>query len=417
MAKRISIITIGSELLDGRVLDTNANFACAELSKAGLAVAKIVTCDDKLEEIMATLNFVVENSDYVLLSGGLGPTSDDLTREAVANFAGVSLIDSAEALRDLEEFYKARKRNFDPSNLKQTKIPDGARVLRNLNGTAAGFLLKVKNGLSLAALPGVPTEFRTMFSSLVIPDILQKFKDTRKIHTACFRVFWMSESQIGSRLANSALPREITQSFRANFPEVQVMLKSETEISNSVSKAVEDSLGADNIYSRDLESDMPKVVHNLLLQKALSLSVAESCTGGLLGKLLSDNPGSSAYFLGGAITYSNELKIKLLGINSEDIEQHGAVSEVVAKAMALGASKHFHSDLALSITGIAGPEGGSEAKPVGTFYIGLATPDTLRAQSYFFHSSRRNIRRFAAFCALDLLRRNLLGLKSGGPHT
>lgn len=406
----VSILSIGSELLDGRVQDTNANYVCAELSKHALQTRRIICCTDDLQEIKAGLVFALQNSDFVLLSGGLGPTTDDMTRQAVADFAGKPLIENELALADLKHFYAERRRSYDATNLKQVWIPEQAKLLRNPKGTAAGFSLELEHGKSITALPGVPSEFREMFSSIVLPQILDKFKQTEKLHTSCFRVFWMPEAQVGSQIQDCELPHDILVSYRANFPEVQVLLKSKTPIPEAHGHKVERALGSENIFSRSLDIDLPALIQQLLLQRNFNLSVAESCTGGLLGKLLSDIPGSSAYFLGGAISYSNQLKMKLLNVSKSDLDTHGAVSEQVAKAMAQGAQKNFGSSLALSITGIAGPQGGSPEKPVGTFYVGLADAGMAFAKHYFFLSNRANIRRFACFCALDLLRRHLLSL-------
>lgn len=409
-AESVSVLSIGSELLDGRVLDANANFVGNELSKHGLRLRRIITCADDMTEIKAALQEVLQYSNFVLLSGGLGPTSDDMTREAVAECCSGELVQNETALKDLKCFYAKRGRSFDNANLKQVHIPKGAALLRNTNGTAAGFALQTSAGKTVAALPGVPSEFREMFLGQVLPLILEKLKVAPKLQTACFRVFWIPEAQVGRKIESCGLPADIIVSYRATFPEVQVLLKREGNIPDEVTRSVEQALGVDSIYSRSLDIDLPTLIQNLLLERKLTLSVAESCSGGLLGKLVSDVPGSSECFLGGVISYSNELKKRVLGVPQTDLEKYGAVSEQVAKAMADGARKNFASSLALSITGIAGPTGGSAEKPVGTFYLGLAGENIVFANRYFFASTRPNIRRFSSFCALDLLRRYLLKL-------
>jgi len=414
-SKRIAILTIGSEILDGRVIDTNSNYIAQELQQHGIETALVLSCDDIQSEIVASLEFASNYADFLILSGGLGPTTDDLTREAVAQFTGVKLELSEEALTKIKALYASRKRVFDEGNRKQAYFPQGSLILDNSLGSAPGFLLHASGRKPIGALPGVPSELKAMFHEKLLPQILK----TLNIHAedelcrASFRICGLPESVIGTKIQSLNFPDKITVSYRAGFPVVDLVLKAKRQdqkILNDAKAQVPGAIGAEFIFSTDLEVSLEEALHGLFLQKSLSLSVAESCTGGLLGALLTNTPGCSSYFLGGAITYSNHIKADLIGVQSETLRTHGAVSHQTAKEMASGARAKFGSDLAVSITGIAGPDGGTEQKPVGTFFMGFAAKSEVLSLHYFFAANRKRVREFAAYTAIDNLRRYLLGL-------
>ena len=423
MKNQVSILITGSEVLDGRVHDSNSYWMINALAEVGIGVKHVLSCDDDINAITSCLSFLSAQGGAVIVSGGLGPTTDDLAREALAAFSGQALVESAEARKSLLAFFKARKRECHPANFKQALFPKGASLIANPLGSAPGFVLQTRSEAGkdtyFFTLPGVPLELHKMFLDTVIPFLLEKvFKSSMSVpmlQPKVLRVFGVSESVIGAKVEESCPASGITVSYRAAFPEVQVVFKpnSATLTASELDRSVQAAtalIGEPCVFSRSLDLSLEMVVQELLLKANKTVSVAESCTGGLLGGLFANTPGASGCFLGGAITYSNELKIKLLGVKKESLALHGAVSACVAKEMAEGALSRFGSDLALSITGIAGPDGGSEEKPVGTMFIGLATRDGVFAFKAFQAGTRGRIRNYAAHAALDVLRRQLSNL-------
>ena len=410
MEKQISILVIGSELLDGRVADTNSHFLLSSLSAAGYIVAHTASCIDTVDAISAGLSFLLSRTDLCIISGGLGPTSDDLTTEAIARFFNRPMILDEPALERLLEYYKLKKRSFDPTNKKQAVFPEGAKIILNPVGTAAGFSLSV-DAKSVMVFPGVPRELKTMFSSSGLELVSSFIGLTPKVFQSGLRVFGVPESVIGAKVEADGVPTGLTISYRAHFPEVQVLFKSsDSSLIEPFCKQAISRIGPDFVFSTDLNASLDQVVHQLLTNSGLTLAIAESCTGGMLGQLITANPGSSKYFNGGVISYSNEVKTRSLGVSVDSLTDHGAVSEVVAKEMAYGVRDALRSDIGISITGVAGPDGGTEAKPVGTFFIGLSSPDKVLGLRYFFSGSREFVRTYAAYSALDSLRRYLLKL-------
>ena len=412
----IAILTIGSELLDGRVQDTNANFAARKFAEQGLRVSHFLSCDDRLTDIDAALQYLTAGCDLIVISGGLGPTTDDLTREAVAAFDGLELVMDPALLSALQERYRQRQRTFDPSNAKQASRPQGATAVPNPIGTAAGFDLKTKHGKRLISLPGVPQEFELMFNAYALPLSAKLFVTATPKRSVIFKVFGLPESTVGERVAALNIPHSISVSYRACFPEIHVKLSGEisAEDLKELQTSAITAVGADAVYSCEPESTLDSTLHALLLERKLTVAVAESCTAGLLGYLLTNGAGSSRFFLGGVQTYSNQLKQSLLEVPESMLAQHGAVSHEVARAMAAGARQNLGSDVALSVTGIAGPDGGTPEKPVGTFFVGLAEAQTVRSFAHHFPFSRERVRIYAAHTAMDTLRRHLLGLKIRG---
>jgi len=412
----IALLITGAEVLDGRVLDTNSNYLGAALRECGLVIGHLIACQDHQSEIEEALRFLIERHEVVLVSGGLGPTTDDLTREAIAAVSNRSLVQVPEVVVRMEQFFRERRREMSETNLKQALLPSGATIIENHRGTAPGFWLECaradRSQAVVCAMPGVPAELRPMFDTAVLPIIRQRLGVNAQQERRIMRVFALPEAEVGARIERLKLAPEIEVSYRALFPEIQVILKSrgELKILNHAADAVEDALGVANVFSKSLDCGMEQAAHDELLRQGSTVAVAESCTGGLVGSLLSKTPGASNYFLGGVISYSNEIKISQLGVKREILDQHGAVSAEVVKAMASGVRARFGSSVALSVSGVAGPDGGSDSKPVGRFFIGFATADQVQAFQYFFPTSRERIQTFAAYCAIDLLRRYLLGL-------
>ena len=408
----VSLLMIGSEILDARIAESNSQYLISELSAAGVPVEHVLCCTDSMPAIARSLNFVLGSSGIVIVSGGLGPTTDDITREAIASFCDLKLVLHGDVLGRLEAYFHARKRPFDPSNCKQALFPEGATTIDNPVGSALGFALRFERRSEsklIFSLPGVPAELRAMSNATVLPLIRRESKALVPLERRALRVFGLAESAIGSRVQQSEPDPSVLIAYRAHFPEIEVIFKgTQKSTLDSTIKRARQEIGADHIFSEELEDSMQSVLHRMLTKRKLTIAVAESCTGGLLGSLLTENAGSSNYFLGGAITYSNDLKIDFLGVRKKALRKHGAVSDAAAQAMAAGVKKISGSDIGISVTGIAGPGGGSAAKPVGTFYVGIAHGKAVNSYRFFLHSSRKMIRLYAAWMALDVVRRTLL---------
>jgi len=420
MELSLSILAIGSELLDGRVVDTNSNFVAGRLESLGVPLRHVLSCDDIESEIIRCLEFLLGQSLVVLVSGGLGPTTDDLTRESVSTLIGSPLEERLEIIGWLRELYEKRRRAFDPSNNKQALFPRGAIILSNPVGTAAGFRVEdPASGGTIICLPGVPRELRPMFEQEVEAYLLSSslYRGTVR-QKRVLRVFGVPEAKLNSVIGTCDLPKEIVVSYRASFPEVQILLKAPTSFSklDNVTSEVTRAIGEDCVFSTELDLSLEQSLHQLLIGGGLTIATAESCTGGLIASALTSQPGSSAYYLGGISAYSNAVKVNSLGVESALLTEFGAVSAPVAAKMAEGVRLRIGADLGLSITGIAGPDGGSAEKPVGLFFIGLADKDGASAYRFFVGLTRENIRRFATAAALDLVRRRLQGWPLLGNH-
>ena len=410
----IALLAIGSEILDGRIQDSNSNYLCAELNRLGYEVEHIISCLDDTAKISEVLKFAFEKHDIVLLSGGLGPTGDDLTREAVGEFFNLELSLNQRALDAIKEIYKKRNRKYDSYNEKQALLPAGSIMIDNPIGTAPGFYLikqdSNKQKKLLAALPGVPTELKAMYRETLLPLLLKEFSYVKTTNIKALKCFGLPEAFIGAKIKELNFPDSITVSYRAAFPEVHVLLKSANTELESYCKAAKSAIGNAFIFSQDLNMRYEEVVQNILLQKKLSISAAESCSGGLLSSLLTNTSGSSACFLGSVICYSNEIKKSVLGVEANLLDEFGAVSSEAACSMARNCRSIMNSDIAVSITGIAGPEGGSKEKPVGLFYAALAGANETKCVRGFLPYDRKRVRIYAAHMGLDLIRRHLMDL-------
>ena len=403
-------MAIGDELLSGRVFNTTSFLAAERLYRAGYRILEIVTVGDQKSEIAFHLRRLLEKADFLVVSGGLGPTEDDLTNEAVAEALSLKLLPHPEILSRIRA--NERTQGLKPSRLRERMayLPEGAEPLAE-DLTVAGYFLSYR-GKPLFFLPGVPSQFTELLEGKVLPRLLALYPPKEAIFTKTLRFFDLREAEI-----NQAV-REIGASgvefgFYPVFPEVHLTLtaraKSEEEARHrvlSASKALKARF-PEHLFGEDGE-ELSQVLGRLLGERGKTLSVAESCTGGLMASLITRIPGSSEYFLGGAVTYANEAKIGLLSVPGRLIRLFGAVSREVAFAMAEGARRRFETDFALSVTGIAGPGGGSPEKPVGTVWIGLVTPTETVARRFLFPGSRHEIQTLTAYTALDWLRRYLL---------
>ena len=408
------IIAVGSELLTPERLDTNSLYLTAELNKLGVEVVTKCVIGDDLNRLADAVARALDRSGIVILSGGLGPTEDDLTREAVAQATGRELVFHPEIAEALERRFAAMKRKMSEINKRQAFVIAGAEILPNDRGTAPGQWVSTNRAVAML-LPGPPHELKAMFEQQCLPRLI-RIAPKQAIRTAFLRVTGMPESDLDALISPvyKKYPNVATTILAANG-DLQVHLRArcdtEPEAEALLAEVVPpiESLLGDRLYSRNGDP-LEVLVGGLLRQCNATLAVAESCTGGMLGARLTAVPGSSQYFAGGFITYSNRLKHELLGVPAETLDSFGAVSPEPAEAMAAGARERAGSTYAVSITGVAGPDGGSPEKPVGLVYIGIAGPEGTAVAQRRFIGDRERIRVFTTQAALDLLRRRLQGL-------
>ena len=410
------VLTIGDELLRGEIVDSNKSFLSQRLLQLDLETARHVTIADDAGEIEATLREAAARARVVLISGGLGPTRDDITTEVVAGTFGRKLVRDAEVLEGIAEFFRAVGREMAANNAKQADFPEGAEVLPNPLGTAPGFMLEA-DGALLFCMPGVPRELYRMMDEEVLPRVAARLRDGdgAVVRATLLRTFGLGESSLDRELEDLARDDPaVSLGFRTQFPDnlVRVLVRAPDERQAEERLAalvaeVRERLGALVVDAG--ERRLEEVVGGLLLEKGRTVALAESCTGGLLSHLLTELPGSSGYLLEAVVAYSNEAKVRDLGVSQELLARHGAVSEPVAEQMARGVRARSGADFGLATTGVAGPGGGSDEKPVGTVYIALAAERGVVAHRYQLMRERVRNKQLAAHIALDWLRRELLG--------
>jgi len=405
-----AVLATGTELTRGELVNTNATWLAEALTALGFDVVELSTVGDDKTQIRAALERLSGFARVIVCTGGLGPTTDDLTSAVVAELLGVPLVRDAasyEAIRARLAFFG---RTVSESNAKQADFPVGVTVLPNERGTAPGFGVELGGALA-CFLPGVPSEMMAMFEKRVVPLLAPLERAAR--HQIRLRAFGMPESEVNDRLAGLEAEHGVVLGYRASLAELEVkVLASGTSPEDAEARArsgaadVRARLG--NVVFGEGTVSLPSVLVELLATAGATLTLAESCTGGLAAELVTRVPGASRVFLGGVVAYSNELKVRFLGVDPTLLEAHGAVSEEVARAMAEGARRATGATYALAFTGIAGPGGGSAEKPVGLVHLALATPSGTQADQRVFPGTRDEIRRRAAYWGLGLLRRSLL---------
>lgn len=410
------VISVGTELLLGEILNTNAQFLAQELARLGIPHYYQTTVGDNVLRLQKAVAIACERSRLLIFTGGLGPTPDDLTTETLADFFEVPLIERSDVLEDIAQKFARRGRRMSPSNRKQALIPQGAEVLPNPVGTAPGIIWQPRPGLTILTFPGVPSEMQAMWQQTAVPFLESQGWGQEIIYSRTLRFWGIGESVLAEKVAAFLKLENPTVAPYAGKGEVRLRVSakaaSEAEALNlihPVAQQLRDLAGMD-YYGED-EDTLAVAVGTLLKAKQQTLAVAESCTGGGLGQLLTAVSGSSAYFWGGVISYDNHVKINLLGVNADDLTQQGAVSDIVAQQMAIGVRERLGTTWSLSITGVAGPDGGTATKPVGLVYIGLAGPGAGQVESfrYEFGDRGREMVRWLSTCnALDRLRRRLL---------
>ena len=410
---RIGILTIGNELTSGKTQDTNTNFIARQLYRLGWQMTAMLSVGDDDEAIKSGLEYLLSRADCLIVTGGLGPTTDDITTAAIARAFGRQLILDEPVLQHIKARMTGRGLVFTDNNAKQALFPEGAETIENRVGTAWGFALE-QSGKLIAVMPGVPSEAEMMLREGVIPYFRRKFADD-DVHvvTRIIKLTGVSESAVDQELANVPFADlGVVVGFYPRFPELEVVLtvrnrdraKAEAAIAQAEAEVVK-RLGP-NIFAYDQDT-LEGVVAALLGSRKLTLALAESCTGGLLADRLTNVPGSSAFFERGLVTYSNASKADLLMVPPEVMERHGAVSRETAVLMAEGVRKMARTDLGLAVTGIAGPDGGTEAKPVGTVFIALADGEITECRHFTFRWDRRRIKVNASQWALMMLKNYL----------
>jgi nicotinamide-nucleotide amidase len=413
---RAVVISTGDELTTGRTLDTNANFLADQLVGVGIDVVAMLVIGDYPERIAWAWRTALEQADLVLCTGGLGPTADDLTTETVARVAGRGLrLEQAVADR-IRQMFAAMGRTMPENNLKQAMFPEGATIIPNALGTAPGFRLDIATGhgpCHCVVMPGVPREMKTMLADQVMPWLreLRSGGDEYRSHT--FQTFGISESALDELAAGAVDPAEARIAFRAAFPQISLRVTV-----NAAPSAVDARLAAAAAKLRERlraycygegNATMESVVGELLSRAGATIGVAESCTGGLIGHRLTDVPGSSRYLLGDVVAYDNRVKQSVLGVSAATLEQHGAVSREAAEEMARGVRRLVGATIGLATTGIAGPDGGTPEKPVGTVCIAIDSASGTRSQRYQLWGTRDWVKLLASQIALDWVRRTQLG--------
>jgi nicotinamide-nucleotide amidase len=410
---KISTLSVGDELICGQTTDTNAGAIAGALLGYGMRVLRHMAVGDSEPDIIEALLELGRNSDAVIVTGGLGPTADDLTARAAARATGRRLVLNIRAkshVRDMSG--KLASLIVCPLNDKQAMIPTKTTLIDNPSGTACGFHLMNK-GCFMFFLPGVPSEMGRMLSETVIPFLVERLTPRRVIRTESINVFGPCEAEVDELLIGVARPDQgLHMGICVTFPWMRITLRAEAD-SEFAAAALLEPAGQlvrerlrEYVFSAG-EAGIDDVVAGLLLGSTLTLSLAESCTGGLIAQRITGISGSSRYFLEGAVTYSNAAKIRQLGVEAALLDEKGAVSSEVASAMAKGIRRASGSDLGLAVTGIAGPDGGTDDKPVGTVFISLAAPDGCWTKRFLFGGSREQIRVVTAWTALDWLRRYL----------
>ncbi len=408
----VALLSIGTELTRGEIVNTNAPWLASELSASGFNVATVEAVPDDLDAIVGALKRLAQTYRLVIVTGGLGPTTDDLTAAAAARAAEVELVRDESAMLAVRRRVEAFGKTMNAGLEKQADVPAGAETLANSNGTAPGFCLQLGD-TPVFFLPGVPREMKRMFTEQVLPRVRPSAPNTT--FQVRLRTYGLGESSIGQALEGlEAAHPGVTLGYRIQFPEVDVKVHARAASQSAAREAalraaeeVKARLG-DVVYGTGDES-FPEIVGRAVRGRGWRLAVAESCTGGLILHLLTSYPASD-YLVGGAVTYANSAKSRLLGVFEDTLRGHGAVSTEVAAEMAEGARRLCECDVALSITGIAGPTGGTATKPVGLVYWSVAHPGGTIVRDRVFVGNRDEVQLAAAYAGLDLLRRTAAGL-------
>ncbi len=410
---KVKIISIGDELLIGQVVDTNAAWIAAQLNDIGIQTTKKITLPDDEGVILKTLDEERAETDAILITGGLGPTRDDKTKDVLTRYFNDRLVLHEETLAKIERYFNAQKKPVTEDNHNQALVPSKCKVLNNDYGTAPGMLFKDEIGL-IISMPGVPVEMRSIMTSEVLP-MFRSFSKEELIMSRSYITVNIPESILSERLHSfeDVLPKEMKLAFLPHLNLVRLRLnvqsnsiERDNELLDRYEKLLLEEMGTDIIWQGDLR--MEQIVGKLLEITGKTVTVAESCTGGYVSHKLTSIPGASSYFPGSIVTYSYDVKTTQLQVNSDLLWEKGAVSEAVVKRMAHSARLKFQADYAIAISGIAGPGGGTKDKPVGTVWMAIKGPETLKTKVFRFSGDRQMIIERSSICSLNLLREMLI---------
>lgn len=408
------IITIGDEILIGQIVDTNSAWMGEQLNLAGIKVHQITSVSDNAEHIVKALDEAKSRVDIILITGGLGPTKDDITKHTLVTYFNTSLRFDEEVHQHVKALFARFGREVTGVNLKQAEVPESCTVIHNANGTAPGMWFD-QDGKVFVSMPGVPYEMKKMMGAEILPRLKKKYNLPTIVHRTILTQ-GIGESFLSEIIAdweNSLAEKNIKLAYLPSPGMVRLRLSASGNDEITLRKTVEEKVEELNklipqhIYGYEKDT-LEQLVGRLLKEKKQTLSLAESCSGGLIAHLVTSIPGSSAYFMGGVVSYSYESKTNMLGVTTETLEKFGAVSEEVVTQMALGARKEFNTDWAVSASGIAGPDGGMEGKPVGTVWIAVAGPTGVKAKKFQFGGDRERNIAVTAITALNMLRKQLL---------
>lgn len=410
---KAEIIATGTEILLGQTLNTSAHYLTGKLSELGIEVDYHTTVGDNRERVEQVLKQAISRSDLVLTTGGTGPTVDDMTKELVAKVLGLKLQLDPDSLERIQHFFSSRGSVMPKTEEKEAYFPEGSIILNNDHGTAPGAIIQ-HEGRTIVILPGPPAEMTPMFEHAVFPFLEKRVSnDTGRMYSRVIKIFGWGESEIEQVLQDLMGNAQLGMTLLAKHSEMHIRLvvrleneHEATALLDKTERIIRKRLGA-RVFGTNDET-MLGIVNEALRLRQFTISTAESCTGGLLGATLTQESGSSEIYLGGVVSYSNSLKEKFLGVSPQTLQTFGAVSPETAREMAAGVKERSGSELAVGITGIAGPGGGNAEKPVGLVYIGLATPEGVQASKFQFHGQRESIRELSVMAALDLVRHYLL---------
>ena len=410
---KAAIITIGDELLIGQTIDTNSAWMGAELSKSGFDVYRITSIHDRREDIIYALNEAAGKIDVVLITGGLGPTSDDITKQTLCEFFNTHLVINQEVLKMIEEMMSHRNYPMNENNRRQAEVPESCRVLKNASGTAPGMWFE-KDGTIYISMPGVPHEMKYLMNEYVLPELNKRFTSQIIIHRNIM-TYGSFEAKLAEILTTfeAGLPENIKLAYLPASGVIKLRLTGTGSDNNSLTYLISEQVKKlyeiipELIYGENEES-LEMVIGKYLKLNNKTVSTAESCTGGEIAHMLTSVPGSSAYYKGSVVAYANSVKTQLLGVQEFIIDRYGAVSEQAIKEMAIGARSLFKTDYAVATSGIAGPDGGTNLKPVGTIWIAIASEKGIVSEKRVFGNDRiTNITRFS-LAALNLLRKQII---------
>ena len=411
---KVVIVSIGDEILIGQINNTNAVWMAEKLNASGFSTVEITTISDDAGAILSTLERVGKIADLVVVTGGLGPTKDDLTKQTICRFFGSRLVLNEEILEHVRRFFAQRNKELTELNRRQAEVPDNCTPIHNELGTAPGMYFE-KEGVHYVFMPGVPFEMKYIMESWVIPEMSRRLEPETIVQKTVL-THGLGESFLAERIAEweNALPPHIKLAYLPSPGRVRLRLRAIDSDRDKLQKEIDEEIEKlkaiipELIYGYD-DDRMEEIIGVMLREKGETLATAESCTGGYIAHKITEIPGSSDYFLGSVVAYSNEIKRDVLGVSEKDLDDYGAVSEPVIRQMAEGVRRKFGADYALATSGIAGPGGGTPEKPVGTIWIALATPHKTIAKRYQFGEHRiRNIN-FSFQTAVNMLRMELLG--------